>query len=594
MSEQNELFPLSPPLKYICRTNDIRKYYEREIYKNMLGELKTEKKENYYSFQNDFTRDRNRISNCKSYLRLAGKTQIFYANSSDDNRNRFTHTTEVSQLARTVARVLLLDVDLAEAIAVGHDVGHTPFGHEGEDTLNKIMNQCDETLHGMAMNGMAIDDDNRGFRHNMQSVRALVDLERYFNKVPGLNLTNFTLYGIWNHTTAVDEKICISRSDHAHPGVVSSAKRITCVDNPVIKPLCPNQRCKKFHFYNKYKKYMQILPNIISQDVKEQYKKQPVNTAKSEETEPVFWSWSFESSIVRICDEIAQRHHDLEDGILTNIISIEEVVENIENFFHSKNFKEIDQKNFSYLKTYKARHNKKLFLYHLGRFIVNFYTNELITNSRASLLSFIERNSITKTNWVNVYPKIDVRDIDGNANNPKNPNNPNNIINFSDEFKICDKEMHRFLERRILSSQKVHMMDGVGSGIITGLFQAYLGNPKLISDKGLYQLFKTNRFTLVDDLWKRDGKEDQDSSSDAESSEKHIPETGKIIRKHDDSLTYAKIISKIREDELKNFLSEDKSEVLLLRCICDYIAGMTDSYAVLQYSILCGYNPLSM
>ena len=106
----------------------------------------------------DFQRDRDRIIHCKSFRRLKFKTQVFLAPKGDHYRTRLTHTLEVSQVARTLARALRLNEDLTEAIALGHDLGHTPFGHIGEKTLDRLM--------------------PGGFMHNVQSLRVVDVLEK--------------------------------------------------------------------------------------------------------------------------------------------------------------------------------------------------------------------------------------------------------------------------------------------------------------------------------------------------------------------------------------------------------------------------------
>lgn len=142
----------------------------------------------------DFIRDRDRILHCKSFRRLKHKTQVFLSPAGDHYRTRLTHTLEVSQIARTIARALRLNEDLVEAIAVGHDLGHTPFGHSGEDVLDKL-------LPG-------------GFEHNVQSLRVVEKLE---NDGMGLNLTFEVRDGILNHKKsgkpATLEGVVVSLSD---------------------------------------------------------------------------------------------------------------------------------------------------------------------------------------------------------------------------------------------------------------------------------------------------------------------------------------------------------------------------------------------
>lgn len=136
-----------------------------------------EKDEEKCELRTDFQRDRDRIIHSKAFRRLKHKTQVFLSPQSDHYRTRLTHTLEVSQIARTIARSLRLNEDLTEAIALGHDLGHTPFGHAGERALNEL---CED-----------------GFTHYEQSVRVCKMLERDGR---GLNLTAEVLDGILHHT----------------------------------------------------------------------------------------------------------------------------------------------------------------------------------------------------------------------------------------------------------------------------------------------------------------------------------------------------------------------------------------------------------
>ncbi len=128
-----------------------------------------------------FQRDRDRIIHCTAFRRLAHKTQVFVPHEADHFRTRLTHSLEVGQIARSLARALGLDDDLAEALALAHDLGHTPFGHTGEDVLDELM----------APSG--------GFDHNAQTLRIVTKLERRYAAFDGLNLTWETLEGIVKH-----------------------------------------------------------------------------------------------------------------------------------------------------------------------------------------------------------------------------------------------------------------------------------------------------------------------------------------------------------------------------------------------------------
>ena len=128
-----------------------------------------------------FQRDRDRIIHCSAFRRLAHKTQVFIPHDGDHYRTRLTHSLEVGQIARALARALGLDDDLAEAIALAHDLGHTPFGHAGEDALDDVMRP-----YG-------------GFDHNAQTLRIVTKLEQRYAAFNGLNLTFETLEGLVKH-----------------------------------------------------------------------------------------------------------------------------------------------------------------------------------------------------------------------------------------------------------------------------------------------------------------------------------------------------------------------------------------------------------
>lgn len=168
------------------KTECIREVLEKREHK-MLSEYasfsdQSKGREKYMepcTIRSCYQRDRDRILHCKSFRRLKHKTQVFLAPEGDHYRTRLTHTLEVSQIARTIAKGLWLNEELTEAIALGHDLGHTPFGHAGEKVLNKI---CEY-----------------GFQHAEQSVRVVELLERNGN---GLNLTWEVRDGIHNHQTA--------------------------------------------------------------------------------------------------------------------------------------------------------------------------------------------------------------------------------------------------------------------------------------------------------------------------------------------------------------------------------------------------------
>ena len=149
--------------------------------------------------RDDFQRDRDRIVHSTAFRRLVYKTQVFLNHEGDLFRTRLTHSIEVAQLARSIARALQLNEDLTEAIALAHDLGHTPFGHAGQDALNDCM-----AAHG-------------GFEHNLQSLRVVDQLEHRYPYHDGLNLTFETREGILKHCSPANARLL----DAAEPGGVA-------------------------------------------------------------------------------------------------------------------------------------------------------------------------------------------------------------------------------------------------------------------------------------------------------------------------------------------------------------------------------------
>lgn len=147
-------------------------------------------------FRSCFQRDRDRIIHCSAFRRLKHKTQVFIEHEGDYFRTRLTHSIEVAQVARTISGVLGLNVELTEAVALAHDLGHPPFGHTGEEALNKLMKP-----YG-------------GFDHNAQALRIVTNLERHYADFDGLNLTWETLEGIAKHNGPVTGALPYALADY--------------------------------------------------------------------------------------------------------------------------------------------------------------------------------------------------------------------------------------------------------------------------------------------------------------------------------------------------------------------------------------------
>ncbi|HSA58892.1 MAG TPA: deoxyguanosinetriphosphate triphosphohydrolase family protein [bacterium] len=191
-----------------------------------------EHKEPEHPYRTAFQRDRDRVIHSTAFRRLEYKTQVFVFHEGDHYRTRLTHTIEGAQIARTIARALRLNEELAEATILSHDLGHTPFGHSGQDVMNRLMKE-----HG-------------GFEHNRQSLRIVTLLEHRYPAFPGLNLTYEVREGI--------------------------AKHVSPYDSPQVK-----------------------------------FKKKGHPT--------------LEAQIVDLADEIAYCHHDLDDGLRSGLITVEQL-----------------------------------------------------------------------------------------------------------------------------------------------------------------------------------------------------------------------------------------------------------------------------
>lgn len=199
--------------------------------------------ESEHAYRAPFARDRDRIVHSRAFRRLEYKTQVFVNHEGDHYRTRLTHSIEVSQIARTVARALGLNTDLAESLALSHDIGHTPFGHLGEEVLDPL-------LAGLG-----------GFTHNRQALRIVEQVEERYPDWPGLNLTWETREGICKHSGPPD----LARAPEA----------------------------------------MEFEPH------------QPP---------------PLEAQMIDLVDEIAYNHHDIEDGLESRLLDLDELVRTVELF----------------------------------------------------------------------------------------------------------------------------------------------------------------------------------------------------------------------------------------------------------------------
>jgi dGTPase len=306
--------------------------------------------------RNDFQRDRDRIIHSTAFRRLEYKTQVFVNHEGDLFRTRLTHSLEVAQMARGIARTLHLHEDLTEAIALAHDLGHTPFGHAGQDALNECMR------------------DYGGFEHNLQSLRVVDKLELRYAEFDGLNLTFEVREGILKHCS------------------LKNAEQLGDVGE---------------RFLNK--------------------------------TQP-----SLEAQLTNFADEIAYNNHDIDDGLRSGLITIEQL-SSVELFAKS-------------IETVKAKYpglEQKRLIHETVRRMINTLVVDLCKHS--------------EENIANIQPTC----IDDIRKAPQ-------LISFSKDMARQNLELKRFLRHNLYHHYKVNRMSAKAERIIRELFEGFINNIGLL------------------------------------------------------------------------------------------------------------------
>jgi len=312
--------------------------------------------------RNNFQRDRDRIIHSTAFRRLEYKTQVFVNHEGDLFRTRLTHSLEVAQLARGIARTLQLHEDLTEAIALAHDLGHTPFGHAGQDALNACMRN-----YG-------------GFEHNLQSLRVVDQLELRYAEFDGLNLTFECREGILKHCS------------------INNAENLGEIG---------------LRFINK--------------------------------TSP-----SLEAQVTNFADEIAYNNHDVDDGLRSGLISIEQLSQ-VELF--AENLKLVKSK-------YPLLEQRRL-IHETVRRMINVLVVDLCQTS-AERIKALQATNIE-----------DIR-------------NTKYLIGFSEEIAQKNKALKQFLRQNLYHHYKVNRMSTKAEKIVTDLFTAFFEGSDLMPPE--YQL----------------------------------------------------------------------------------------------------------
>jgi len=433
----------------------------------------------------EFQRDYERIVHSKAFRRMVDKAQIFSAKKGDHYRTRMTHSIVVSQIAKGISNALKLNIFLTDAIALGHDMGHTPFGHQGERTLHAILTGEKPLLQNAIKEGAIYG----GFKHNYHSLRVATRLEEKYIQFEGLNLSAQTLDGIWKHT----------------------------------KTNLSNVRLKEFVSSNELCVYLNGNPSNAG------------------------IPRTLEGQVVRVADEIAQRSHDLEDAFSAKRLSVEELknylllgkmqelkmqIEHIEEVFN-------DAKKSNRF----GADDAELLQDRISSRIIHFFINDVLTQSTEKIGNYLS--------------------VDGASRFEKNEHTVNeSLIEFSLKGKkLCDY-LEKIISKKVINSAEVSLFDSNGAAVIESLFTSYYNNPRLLHRgtlRRILQDFRKITKNIID-------FEEGDPS---------------IIEKE-----WRKIINAKSNKEDCDLVENEYrlKNGVLVRNITDFIAGMTDSYAINEYN----------
>lgn len=326
--------------------------------------------------RSDFQRDRDRIIHSSAFRRLEYKTQVFINHEGDLFRTRLTHSLEVAQVGRSIANALDLNVDLVEAICLAHDLGHTPFGHVGQDVLNECMLEYKEH-----------------FEHNLQSLRIVTKLEERYAEFDGLNLTFETLEGILKHCS------------------LDMAQKLGVLGERFLQ------------------------------------KKQP----------------SLEAQLANIADELAYNFHDLDDGLRSNLITLEQL-EDIA----------IIREQLSYIRNKYPQLSGRRLHKELVRHLINVSIYELIDSSSAN----IKEHKIVTASDVQNAPQL---------------------IKYSDEHYQKHRELKKFLYQNLYKHYTVMQLRYKAEHVIRSLFKAFMSDERILPDQFRLRIEKDGHSRVVAD-----------------------------------------------------------------------------------------------
>lgn len=447
-------------------------------------------------YRTEFQRDRERVVNCKAFRRLVDKAQIFGAEKGDYYRTRMTHSLEVNQIAKAISYALMLNLDLTEAIALGHDLGHTPFGHQGERTLDEIL--CGKIDVGIeATREMFQKRVFGGFKHNYQSAKILTEIEEKYEKYPGLNVSVQVVEGVLKHTKLKPDEITLSDF------------------------LAKEYRDK---IYISDKK-MQVCSCL-------------------------------EGQVVAIADEIAQRGHDVDDALTSGVMTIEEFKDRLKIDKCRELFNRINEEINKIDNSERLIIDRKeLIITRIVSTIINYFIQKTIENSLIKVRENERLGKITLDNKVT-------------------------MVCFPTEVDKVNRYLEKVVQKKVICNYEVARADYNASIIVQKLFSKYYKNPRLLHSGTVHKIFL--------ETLKHENKEV--SNSAIYLSDGNI----ELVNEEIEEITSKKLNETIILDYFKNHdhACNEKDIVLfekrriLIRAITDYIAGMTDGYALEEYEKL--------
>jgi len=313
-----------------------------------------------------YQRDRDRVIHCTAFRRLKHKTQVFVADEDDYYRTRLTHSLEVAQIARSISRVLGLDEDLAETLALGHDLGHPPFGHAGEDVLDEAMKEFE------------------GFDHNAQTLRIITHMEQVYPGFDGLNLTWETLEGIVKHNGPV-----VAKSGEELPWAFRAFEG---------------------------------------------------------------WDWlqthtfaGAEAQVAALADDIAYNNHDIDDGLRSGLICIEQLLE----------LPMVGTAFRNVLDQYPGL-SKNRVIREAVRRLIGYWIGDLLNETRANIEKFKPKSA------------DDVRNMD------------QPLVIFSQEMEQNIATLRSFLQEKLYRHYKVNGTRNKSKRAVRQLFNVFLHDPYLL------------------------------------------------------------------------------------------------------------------